>query len=105
MLEAAASLGASPWDAFWSVAVPLARTGFLTGAVLGFAHTIGEFGVILMIGGDLPGETRVASIALYDFVETLQWGKAHLLAGGMVVFAFLVVLTVLLMDKRGRVRQ
>ena len=101
-LEAAKTLGASPWDAFWSVAVPLARTGFLTGAVLGFAHTVGEFGVILMIGGDLPGETRVASVALYDFVEALEWGKAHLLAGGMVAFAFLVVLSVLLLDKRGQ---
>ncbi|MGZ0190136.1 MAG: molybdate ABC transporter permease subunit [Alphaproteobacteria bacterium] len=103
-LEAAWTLGASPWDAFWSVAVPLARTGFLTGAVLGFAHTVGEFGVILMIGGDLPGETRVASVALYDFVEALEWGKAHLLAGGMVAFAFLVVLSVLLLDKRGQDR-
>jgi molybdate transport system permease protein len=103
-LEAAWTLGASPWDAFWSVAVPLARTGFLTGAVLGFAHTVGEFGVILMIGGDLPGETRVASVALYDFVEALEWGKAHMLAGGMVAFAFLVVLSVLLLDKRGQDR-
>ena len=71
-------LGAAPFDRFVSVALPLARAGFVTGAVLGFAHTVGEFGVILMIGGDLPGETRVASIALYDFVERLEWEKAHL---------------------------
>ncbi len=101
-LEAAWTLGASPFDAFRSVAMPLARTGFITAAVLGFAHTVGEFGVILMIGGDLAGETRVASIALYDFVETLEWRKAHILAGGMVAFAFVVVLSVLLLDRRSR---
>jgi molybdate transport system permease protein len=101
-LEVAVTLRASPWDAFWSVAVPLARPGFLTGAVLGFAHTVGEFGVVLMIGGNIPGETRVLSIAVYDFVETLQWGKAHILAGGMVVFAFLVILAMMLAEKRFR---
>jgi len=101
-LEVAVTLRASPWDAFWSVAVPLARPGFLTGAVLGFAHTIGEFGVVLMIGGNIPGETRVLSVAIYDFVETLQWGKAHILAGGMVVFAFLVILAMMLAEKRFR---
>lgn len=100
LLEAASALGAAPFDRFVSVAIPLARAGFVTGAVLGFAHTVGEFGVILMIGGDLPGETRVASIALYDFVERLEWEKAHLLAGGMAAFAFLVVLTLLLLDRR-----
>ena len=99
-LEAAATLGAGPWDRFWHVALPLARPGILTGAVLGFAHTIGEFGVVLMIGGDIPGETRVLSVAIYDYVETLQWRKAHLLAGGMVAFAFTVVLAVLMLNKR-----
>lgn len=101
-LEVAVTLRASPWDAFWSVAVPLARPGFLTGAVLGFAHTVGEFGVVLMIGGNIPGETRVLSVAVYDYVETLQYGKAHILAGGMVVFAFLVILAMMLAEKRFR---
>jgi len=99
-LEVASTLRASPWDAFWSVAVPLARPGFLTGAVLGFAHTVGEFGVVLMIGGSIPGETRVLSIAVYDYVETLQWEQAHLLAGGMLIFAFFVILTMMLVEKR-----
>ncbi len=99
-LEVAATLRASPRDTFWHVAVPLARSGFLTGAVLGFAHTIGEFGVVLMIGGNIPGETRVLSVAIYDYVETLQWAKAHLLAGGMLAFAFCVILAVLLIEKR-----
>jgi molybdate transport system permease protein len=99
-LEAAATLGAGPWDRFWHVALPLARPGILTGAALGFAHTIGEFGVVLMIGGDIPGETRVLSVAIYEYVETLQWRKAHLLAGGMVAFAFIVVLAVLLLNRR-----
>jgi molybdate transport system permease protein len=99
-LEVAATLRASPWDAFWSVAVPLARPGFLTGAVLGFAHTVGEFGVVLMIGGNIPGETKVLSVAIYDYVETLQWEAAHLLAGGMLVFSFAVILTMMLAEKR-----
>lgn len=99
-LEAAATLRASPWDAFWSVAVPLARPGFLTAAVLGFAHTVGEFGVILMIGGNIPGETKVLSIAIYDFVETQQWMQAHVLSAGMLIFAFLVILAVTTFDKR-----
>ena len=104
-LEVAATLRASPWDAFWSVAVPLARPGFLTGAVLGFAHTVGEFGVVLMIGGNIPGETKVLSIAIYDYVETLQWTQAHLLAGGMLAFSFAVILTTFLLERRfGRTR-
>lgn len=104
-LEVAATLRAGPWDTFWTVAVPLARRGFLTGAVLGFAHTMGEFGVILMIGGNIPGETRVLSIAIYDYVETLRWAEAHVLAGGMVVFAFAVILAMLVLEKRiGRAR-
>jgi molybdate transport system permease protein len=99
-LEAAATLRAAPWDAFWSVAVPLARPGFMTGAVLGFAHTVGEFGVVLMIGGNIPGETKVLSVAIYDFVETLRWPQAHVLAGGMLVFSFVVILGMMLIEKR-----
>ena len=103
-LEVAATLRASPWDTFWSVAVPLARPGFMTAAVLGFAHTVGEFGVVLMIGGNIPGQTRVLSVAIFDFVETQRWTEAHILAGGMVVFSFLVILTMFLLEKRtGRV--
>jgi molybdate transport system permease protein len=99
-LEVAATLRASPWDAFCTVALPLARPGLMTGGILGFAHTVGEFGVILMIGGNIPGETKVMSVALYDFVESQQWNEAHILAGGMVVFAFLVILSMMLIDKR-----
>ncbi|MEZ5786245.1 MAG: molybdate ABC transporter permease subunit [Xanthobacteraceae bacterium] len=99
-LEVAATLRASPARAFWTVAVPLARPGFLTGAVLGFAHTVGEFGVVLMIGGNIPGETKVLSVAIYDYVETSQWREANILAAGMVVFAFAVVLSMTLIEKR-----
>jgi molybdate transport system permease protein len=98
-LEVAATLRASPFDVFWSVAVPLARPGLLTGAVLGFAHTIGEFGVVLMIGGALPGSTKVLSVAIFDYVETMQWEKAHWVAAGMAGFAFLVVLGMTLAQK------
>jgi molybdate transport system permease protein len=93
-LEVAATLRAGPWDRFFSVAVPLARTGFLGAAVLGFAHTIGEFGVVLMIGGNIPGATKVLSVALYDHVEALEYTAAHWLAGGMLAFSFLVLLVV-----------
>lgn len=103
-LEAAATLRASPLDAFFSVALPLARPGLITGAVLGFAHTVGEFGVVLMIGGNIPGETRVLSVAIYDYVEALEWDKAHVLAGGMVAFSFVVILITLLAEKRLRQR-
>jgi molybdate transport system permease protein len=99
-LEVAATLRASPRRAFWTVAVPLARPGFLTGAVLGFAHTVGEFGVVLMIGGNIPGTTKVLSVAIYDYVETAQWREANILAAGMVVFAFAVVLVMMLLEKR-----
>ena len=99
-LEVAATLRASPLNIFFTVAVPLARPGFLTGAILGFAHTIGEFGVVLMIGGSIPGETKVLSIAIFDYVETLQWDKAHLLSAGMLVFSFLVILLMMLTEKR-----
>lgn len=101
-LEVAATLRASPRRTFWTVAVPLARPGFLTGAVLGFAHTVGEFGVVLMIGGNIPGETKVLSVAIYDYVETLRWREANILAAGMVVFAFLVILAMTLIEKRMR---
>jgi molybdate transport system permease protein len=99
-LEVAATLRASPTRAFWTVAVPLARPGFLTGAVLGFAHTVGEFGVVLMIGGNIPGQTKVLSVAIYDYVETSQWREANILAAGMVVFAFSVILAMALIEKR-----
>lgn len=91
-LEVAATLRASPWDTFLTVVLPLARPGFLTAAVLGFAHTVGEFGVVLMIGGNIPGATRVLSVALYGHVEAMDYAKAHVLAGGMVGFGFLVML-------------
>jgi molybdate transport system permease protein len=99
-LEAAATLRASPTRAFWTVALPLAIPGLLSGAVLGFAHTVGEFGVILMIGGNIPGRTRVMSTAIFDSVETMQWREANILAGGMVVFAFAVILSMPLLEKR-----
>jgi molybdate transport system permease protein len=99
-LEVAATLRASPMRAFWTVAVPLARPGFLTGAVLGFAHTVGEFGVVLMIGGNIPGQTKVLSVAIFDYVETSQWREANILAAGMVVFSFAVILAMTLIQKR-----
>ena len=101
-MEVAATLRASPIQAFFGIAVPLARPGFLTGAVLGFAHTVGEFGVVLMIGGNIPGETKVLSVAIYDHVESLEFEQAHWLAGGMVVFSFLVVLAMSVLEKRLR---
>ena len=101
-LEAAATLRAAPLDAFFSVAVPLARPGFLTATVLGFAHTVGEFGVVLMIGGNIPDQTRVVSVLIYDHVEAMDYAQAHWLAGGMVVFAFLVLLALYLLNARGR---
>jgi molybdate transport system permease protein len=91
-LEVAATLGAGPWDRFWSVAVPLARPGFLGAAVLGFAHTVGEFGVVLMIGGNIPDRTRVVSVQIYDHVEALEYAQAHWLAAGMLAFSFGVLL-------------
>jgi molybdate transport system permease protein len=99
-LEVAATLRASAWDRFFHVAVPLARPGFLTAMVLGFAHTVGEFGVVLMIGGNIPGETKVLSVAIYDHVETLEYDQAHILSAGMVGFAFLVLITLYLVNGR-----
>jgi len=101
-LEVAATLRASPVDRFLSIAVPLARPGFLTAAVLGFAHTVGEFGVVLMIGGSIPGETRVLSIAIYEHVEALEYGQAHLLAGGLLLLSFTLLLTVYTLNRRFR---
>jgi molybdate transport system permease protein len=90
-LEVAATLRAGPWDTFFSVVLPLARPGFLTAAILGFAHTVGEFGVVLMIGGNIPEETRVVSVAIYDHVEAMDYASAHGLALTMVAFAFVVL--------------
>lgn len=91
-LEAAATLRASPLDAFFTVALPLAKPGFITAAVLGFAHTVGEFGVVLMIGGNIPGKTQVLSMAIYNHVEALEYTAAHTLAAGMLIFSFIVLL-------------
>lgn len=91
-LEAAATLRASPLDTFFSVALPLARPGYLTATVLGFAHTVGEFGVVLMIGGNIPDKTRVVSVQIYDHVEALEYAQAHWLAAGMMAFSFVVLL-------------
>jgi molybdate transport system permease protein len=99
-LEVAATLRAGPWDAFWHVALPLARPGLLSGAVLGFAHTVGEFGVVLMIGGNIPGQTKVLSVAIYDYVESLQWAQAHVLAAGMLGFSFAALLLLFTLEKR-----
>ncbi len=99
-LEAAAALRASPLDAFLTVAAPLSLRGFLTAAVLTFAHTIGEFGVVLMVGGNIPGETRVISIAIYEHVETLRYAEAHVLAAGLMLFAFAVLVFVYVFNRR-----
>ncbi len=99
-LEVAATLRAGPLDAFWNVAVPLSRPGYLTGAVMGFAHTLGEFGVVLMIGGNIPGQTRTIAVQIYDHVEALEYTQAHWLAGGMLVFSFTVLLALHLVQKR-----
>ena len=99
-LEVAATLRASPWDAFWSIAVPLARPGFLSGAVMSFAHTVGEFGVVLMIGGNIPDKTRVVSVQIFDHVEALEYTQAHGLAGGMLAISFVVLLTLYTLTPR-----
>ncbi|MEM9176587.1 MAG: molybdate ABC transporter permease subunit [Myxococcota bacterium] len=103
-IEAAASLGASPADAFLRVAVPLSKRSFLTAGVLTFSHTLGEFGVVLMVGGNIPGSTRVLSIAIYDHVETLRYAEAHALAAGLLAFSFAVLVLVYAFDRRARVR-
>ena len=99
-LEAAWTLGASKWDAFWTVASPMALRGYITAIVLGFAHTLGEFGVVLMVGGSIPGKTKVLSIEIYDRVETLDYGHAHLLSAGLLSFTFLVLLSVYYINRK-----
>jgi molybdate transport system permease protein len=101
-LETAAMLGASPLDAFFTVACPLAGRGFVTAIVLGFAHTLGEFGAILMVGGSLPGETRTVAIAIYEHVETLDYAAAHTLSAGLLVFSFLALLAIYTLNGRRR---
>jgi molybdate transport system permease protein len=100
-MEAAATLGASRWDAFRTVALPLSRRGMLTAGVLTFAHTMGEFGVVLMVGGNIPNRTRVISIEIYSAVETLDYRTAHVLSGGLLAFSFVVLTLVYLMNQRG----
>jgi molybdate transport system permease protein len=102
-LEVAATLRASPWDQFVSVVLPLARPGYLTATVLGFAHTVGEFGVVLMIGGNIPGETQVLSIAIYEHVESLQYDQAHWLSGGLLILSFVLLLTLYAFNRRKQV--
>lgn len=99
-LEAASTLRASPLDRFFTVVLPLARPGFFTAAVLGFAHTVGEFGVVLMIGGNIPGETQVLSIAIYDHVEALEYGQAHALSAGLLIMSFGLLLSVYALNRR-----
>jgi molybdate transport system permease protein len=102
-MEVAATLRAAPWDRFFTVAVPLSRAGFVGATVLGFAHTVGEFGVVLMIGGNIPGATKVLSVALYDHVEALEYHSAHWLAGGLLLFSFMVLLA--MYGRRPRARK
>jgi molybdate transport system permease protein len=98
--EVAATLRAGPWDRFASVALPLAKPGFITAAILGFAHTVGEFGVVLMIGGNIPGVTRVVSVQLYDHVEALDYGQAHWLSGALLLFSFVVLFSLYTFNRR-----
>jgi len=102
-LEVAATLRAGPWDRFISVVLPLSAPGFLTAAILGFAHTVGEFGVDLMIGGNIPGETQVLSVQIYEHVESLQYDQAHKLSGAMLLFSFLVLLLLYTFNRKARV--
>lgn len=101
-LEVAATLRASPRDRFFTVVLPLAKPGFVTAAILGFAHTVGEFGVVLMIGGNIPGETRVVSVQIYDHVEALEYGQAHWLSAIMLIFSFVVLLALYSFNRRGK---
>jgi len=103
-LEAAWTLGASKWNAFWTVASPLALRGYITAVVLGFSHTLGEFGVVLMVGGSIPGKTKVLSIEIYDRVETLDYSNAHALSAGLLIFSFLVLFLVYYINRRLPVR-
>ena len=104
-LEVAATLRASPLDTFFSVVLPQARSAYLTAAVMGFAHTVGEFGIVLMMGGNIPGKTRVISVQIYDHVEALEYTQAHWLAGGLLVFSFLVLLALYTLQPTGRRRR
>ena len=99
-METAQSLGASRLDAFFSVICPLARRGYLTAVVLGFAHTLGEFGVVLMVGGNIPGKTKVISIEIYDRVEILEYTQAHVLSAGLLIFSFLVLVMVYSVNRK-----
>ena len=99
-LEAAATLGASPIDRFFSIAVPLAKPGFISASILGFAHTLGEFGVVLMIGGNIPGKTKVVSIAIYDHVESLEYGQAHWLSGCLLGLSLVLLMIVYAVNRR-----
>jgi molybdate transport system permease protein len=99
-LEAAATLGASPLDRFWHVTSPLALRGYISAIVLTFAHTLGEFGVVLMVGGNIPGSTKVISIAIYEHVETLEYAQAHVLAAGLLLFSFIVLFSVYVLNRR-----
>jgi molybdate transport system permease protein len=101
-LEAAATLGAGPIDRFFTVVLPLAKPGFMTATILGFAHTVGEFGIVLMIGGSIPGETRVVSVQIYDHVEALEYAQAHALSGVMIVFSFLVLLLLYTFQRKNK---
>ena len=101
-LEAAATLRASPLDTFFTVVIPLAKPGFLTAAILGFAHTVGEFGVVLMIGGNIPGKTQGVSMAIYNHVEAMEYGNAHLLSGILLVFSFVVLLSLYTLNRSGK---
>ncbi|MGZ8993260.1 MAG: molybdate ABC transporter permease subunit [Burkholderiaceae bacterium] len=102
-LEVAATLRAGPWDRFFSVALPLSKPGFITASILGFAHTVGEFGVVLMIGGNIPDKTRVVSVQIYDHVEALEYTEAHWLAGTMVIFSFLVLVALYAYNRRTKI--
>ena len=103
-LEVAATLRASPLDTFFSVVLPLAKPGYVTATVMGFAHTVGEFGVVLMLGGNIPDKTRVVSVQIYDHVEALEYAQAHWLSAGMLAFSFVVLLTLYIVNSRGRQR-
>lgn len=103
VLEAAATLRATPWDCFWSVVVPSTRRSFLAASILTFAHTVGEFGVVLMVGGNIPGETRMLSIAIYDHTEAMDYAGAHLLAGGLLAGSLLLLVAIHALNRRASV--
>lgn len=102
LLEAASTLRSSPFDSFFTIVLPLSKSGIITGSVLGFTHTLGEFGVVLMLGGNIPQKTKTISIAIYDQVESLDYSKAHMLSGGLLLFSFIVIYIVFLLNKNAR---